>query len=219
MYRSMSNILGLLLVRALSLIPGFLETMRALSLAGMGNLFMLACIKETVEVLAKQVDNIVKFLVYYKQFYIICNVLLNGASNIVFYAITIAYVLFILVFWMVVRGYSELALSIYLIFCILAVIIVASTCLVLPCVSVAGELITGIVKTKQNFFRVGICKTNDLRSKVLERQLRSLLPIRFSYGSYYPLGKSFSRNLLSNVVKDLLSAILIYDFHGRIYKT
>lgn len=218
MYRSMFTITILLLARALILLPGFLETMRALYFAGFGYLFMVVCIKETVEVLTKQVNNSEKFLSYYRQFLVISNILSEGVTNIVFYATNVAYLLFILVFWVIVRGYTELGLVLYLLYCSLAIFIIFAICMVLPVVSVAGEQIREIVKTKQTLFVKRFRNRSSLVRRLVEKECMALLPIRYSYGSYYPLGRSFSRNLLSNAVENLLSVILIYDFHGRIYK-
>lgn len=76
-------------------------------------------------------------------------------------------------------------------------------------------IIIMVPKVKKIEMRRKLCTRNSFGNQVFSRQAMALLPIKFSYGGYYPFGKSFARNTFRNLVDNLLSMILIFDVSGR----
>lgn len=216
MYRNISTLLTFLVLRAILLMPGFAETVRGIYVAGFGVLFLVVYIKETLDVLTKKVRSSHKWFKYYTRFYIISNVLAEAVSQTVFLAVTVVYILIIQVFWMIVRGWGKLSFPIYFMFCLFAVFIIFAVCLFLPLVGITGEIVTDILWKRRAALKRKLNNDRHLENKIFVKQVAALLPIKFCYGGYYKLGKSFSRNVFENVIENLLSMILIYDFNGRI---
>lgn len=219
MYRGTASIISLLLLRAFLFIPAFLETIRSLFIGGFGLLFMIVYIKEIIDVFTREINATRDFFNYYNQFHIISNVLSEGVTHAIFLGVSIAYTLFILAFWMVICGWGELEITIYIFFCIFAMTAAVAVAVFLPLVGLTGEQICELPRLKRHHIRTAFCTRKSFGNRVLTKKAASLRPIKFSYGSYYPLGKNFSRNVFGNGIENLLSLVLIYDFHGRRYNS
>ncbi len=112
----------------------------------------------------------------------------------------------------------HLNFAIYLFFTSYAIIIVISIAIFLPLVARIGEAISGIPRKMRIQTKTRYVFLKTIKHKEYFKKAVALRPIRFSYGSYYPLGKKFARNVFDNMVQNLLSIILLFEISGRRHK-
>ncbi len=218
MYRDLQTILWYKAIRAFFLIPGFMETCRTVYYTGVGYFTVLISIREMVMVLTSKVNGYNDFFKFYQQFSIIDNVLAVGISRAGFFCVTIVYFMFVQTMWMCICGWDYLEPTVYLFFATFGGIIIMGTLLFLPLVSAIGENIVYLPKVKQSIIRKRYCYIKSFKNHIDLKRSKALKPLRFTYGSYYPFGKSFARNVLNNVIQNLLSMVLLFDIHGKRHK-
>lgn len=215
-----------LLLRAFLLLPGFFETTRTLLTAMILFGIVVQNVLETVTLLTYRVKNFEMFLSYYSQLSILCNAFELGSSRTFFITITIFYLGFIHSWWLCIRGLGSLT-PVILSFCFgMAIGTVIAIITVLPMVAVLGDRLAQLRDIKVNACNeacYGIGRTNwrkkrTLTGKVNVRRAKAIHPLKFSYGSCFPLGKSFCRNIVGNGIEKLLTFVLLFDISGRVYK-
>lgn len=154
----------------------------------------------------------------YNQFYIISSTFSEGFSRALFVAVTVVYICFIQATWMLVRGWGNLDVSVYILFFVSASCLIANIAVVLPLIGRTGEVLCKLPKFKKIVIGQRACLINNLVNRSYVKRARAVRQIRFSYGSFYLLGYRFARNVFANVMENLLSLVLIYDFNGRRYR-
>lgn len=215
MQRSLTTICIFVLVRFFLLLPGFLETIRALEYMGAGFLLSLLHIHRLISILTYHVHNSRLFFLYYNQLRIICSIMVNLIERGLLVAISIFYIGFIHTMWICIRGWKSLGGPVYFLFSLLALVVVMSITVTIPIFTIMGEAVRELPKHKRKEMRLKYLKRKDLKRLVCLKKGNALGSIRFSYGSYYLIGKRFSRNIIDNVIQHLLSFVLLFDMHGR----
>lgn len=215
MYRSLATTLSFLLLRSLLILPGILETARALFLAGFGTLFAVINVKEIITVLADKCQGSSDFFRYYNQLFIIFNTLSDGITRSVLLGVTVLYVSVIEVVWVLVCGWGNLEASIYSFFVLFAISLITAIGICLPLTAVTGEKILDLPRIKRAALKARYCVRKSLQAKVFVKFAAAVQPIKISFGTDYPIGRRFSRNVFGNLLENLLSMVLIFDMNGR----
>lgn len=212
--RKIVTIVALVCIRSVMMLPALCELARATNFTVCGCLAIITYITELTNTLAFKVSVMTDFFKFYAQFSIIANVLGVAFERAFLLAITITYFLFVQTLWVLVCGYGHLDITIYIFFVITAVIVVVATVIFNPMVRSTGEIITFTPKLKWLEMTSKYLIRASFQNKVHLKKAMSLYPLRFSYGSFYPMGKRFCRNTVDNMVQNLLDVILLFDITG-----
>ncbi len=214
-YRSVVTTSTFLLIRTFLLIPGFLETCRTTIYSSIGYMCVIIYLKTIIQTLAHKVRSQSDFFRYYSQLYILSNVLGPSFEMATFIICSVFYFFFVQTLWICVCGFRNLDLAVYLFFASYAFVVLLGAAIFLPIVACAGEVINDVRRIKLKQIENIYCSFRTTGNKVKLKKAVGLRSIRFSYGSYYPLGKKFSRNIFDNVVQHLLSMVLLFDLSGK----
>lgn len=210
--RSRSISVLIYIFRIVTLLFGFLETSRFI--IGISSIFLFGIyiVSNILNTLLHK-SGIRKFIKYYVRLSLICIEFEKCSMRGFFLSITAEYLLLIQTLWILIEGWGKLDIFVYCLFLTAVLQLIGCAVVFLPKVTAMGELICSISKIKY----AEACRIYRWRRGLIERlavkRAKSLIRIRFSYGSFYPLGKKFTRNTFENFLENLLTTLLLFDLN------
>ncbi|CAL8130817.1 unnamed protein product [Orchesella dallaii] len=201
----------LFLIRVLILFVTVVENARMMVPFGLLIAETLSRISKLVTVLSFKVTNSRDFFKYYIQLTVLCNFAEKISNQIFFVTLAFLYCIFIQCACLCIRGYGRLDMLVYGLFVDFLVISCVALFIGLRLFAELGEKLVSLPRIKKNEMGLKHVKQCSFSSKFDKKRSAALMPIAFSFGRFYPMGANFSRNLVGNLIEDLMASILVIE--------